>query len=100
MLMCVAVPWAVGLSIGGLWLCLDAPSRWPGMASPLWIAGLTVLAAGQLVFLVCVADRVCPLGARVLAAWLELPICVLVLLGAVALVWHAGTAMWSGGPSR
>lgn len=91
----VATPWAAALTIGGLWLCMEGTARWPAFAEVVLVSGVTLAAAGQHVFLACVADRIFPAGARFLGPWIELPICLIVLLGAGAMVWLGMEALWS-----
>ncbi len=61
MVVATALPWSVALGILGLWILFD--SHGLGVLSNRGIAvpvGLCSLAGAQLVFLMCIADRVFP----------------------------------------
>lgn len=83
----VAVPWAATLTVGGLWLALTASVRWPQMAPALISAGIAAIAAGQLVFAVCVADRCFPRVSRSLGAAIEIVALAALVAGIVVLMW-------------
>ena len=56
-----ALPWSLALGILGLWVLLNQHT--PGMLADRSIAvpvGVSSLAGAQLVFLICIADRVFP----------------------------------------
>lgn len=81
-----ALPWSVSLGILGLWILLNEHgvgvfSR-PGISVP---AGLCALAAGQLVFLMCIADRVFVRVPAILARSVETGLGAILLVGTVVL---------------
>lgn len=86
MLLSVAATlWAGVLSVGGLWLALDGPDKWP-LVAPVGpaVAGAVLLAAGQFLFMYLVADRWFPRAGRRVTWPLELA-ATLVLIG--GLLW-------------
>ncbi len=92
LLMLAGVPWATGWTLLGLWLLgfAGADVHLGGTTVALapavrWAAGLTALAAGQLVFLCFVADRVYPAAHKVLVWPLELALCATIFLGLAVL---------------
>lgn len=92
----VALPWAMMLVVGGLWLVVVAPDLWP-LAAPAAVAGgLTSIAAGHLVFAACLADRIFPRAGRWLGAGVELASACAVFTGcAFVLAWTVWR--WAGG---
>lgn len=93
----VALPWALGLSLVGLWLLTSGREVWPRAGVAAGFAGMTLVAAGQLVFLVFVADRLYPTAARRVAPWVEVPLSLLVMVGCVLMVAAGVTAVVAGG---
>jgi hypothetical protein len=92
----VAVPWAMMLVMGGLWLLIVAPNLWPLATPAAVVGGLTAIAAGHLVFAVCLADRLFPRAGRLLGAGVELASACAVFLGcAFLLAWTVWS--WAGG---
>ncbi len=71
----VTVPWALAMSVLGLWLISPEGSAvLPGvLAEPAvsGFSGVSALACGQLVFMVCVCDRVFPRASRRLVILIE-----------------------------
>lgn len=67
-LLLVTLPWALSLSVLGLWLMRPAGSvGLPGVLGDPDVAmgvGLSSFASGQIVFLMCVCDRVFPRASR------------------------------------
>ena len=61
----LAIPWSAAMTILGLWLMFDTPHvrllSSPGVGAGV---GLASLACGQLVFMVCVCDRVFPRASK------------------------------------
>jgi hypothetical protein len=88
-----ATPWALLLSVGGLWLCTIGAERWPAMSGPCRLGGIASVAAGQLVFACLVADRFFPGADRRLVGWVEiltstsLLIAVMLVLARVCWLW-------------
>lgn len=64
--------WAMVLVIGGAWVASSPPDAWGGVGPAVRLAGLSAIAAGQFVFLVAVADRLCPGANRTVVASVEL----------------------------
>ena len=94
----VALPWATALSVAGLWLLTTTTTRW--ISPPVTtVGGVTLMAAGQLVFLVCVADRCFPAAARRIGPWIETPISLVILGGFVASVVLFAAQAFGGTPS-
>ncbi len=90
-----ATPWAAGWTVLGLWILLVAPSSvqigsfeytMPGMLR--FTAGLTSLAAGQLVFMCFVCDRLFPRAHRPAVWTAQLTASGAIILGAVALCFQ------------
>lgn len=67
-LLAVAVPWALALSVLGLWLIFSSGGgALGGVFSDRRVVvgvGISSLACGQLVFMLCVCDRVFPRASR------------------------------------
>lgn len=100
LLIVFAVPWATGWTLLGLWLLFFA-------GASVEVAGLVIqtpmvgrvgagtasMAAGQLVFLCFVADRVYPRAHRVLVWPIEVMVATALFLGlATAGIWMLGAA--------
>ncbi|MEM9066738.1 MAG: hypothetical protein AAGB51_14760 [Planctomycetota bacterium] len=83
LLLAVALPWAVLMTVGGLWLLM--PGAAPAVLGdmPRAVLGVTAVAAGQLVFMCLVADRIFPGAERRTVWWIECFTCV-VLFGGFA----------------
>lgn len=92
-LLLFAAPWAATLTVGGLWLLILAPKRWPALWLESLAAGTAFVSAGLLVFGVCVADRLFPLARR-LSSRAEAAFSAVLLLSCVALVWLGVRAFW------
>jgi len=56
----VATTWAATLLLTGLWVAMNGPERWPVPRELCLMGGSALLAGGQFLFLVLVADRVFP----------------------------------------
>lgn len=92
LLIAASLPWAAAWVVLGLWLIAEPT---PGIASsgamvlpPMlrWTVGITSIAAGQLVFMCFVADRIFP-GASRAAVWTaEIATCGVVFLGVLVLL--------------
>lgn len=70
-LLALGTLWAMVLVIGGAVVAAAPPSAWGWMGGAARLAGLTAIAGGQFVFLVVVADRVCPGANRGVVASVE-----------------------------
>lgn len=81
--------WALLLVLGGAWLLGAAPAvwSWPD-AHALRTSGLCAIAAGQLVFLAFVADRLFPGVSRRLVLCTQVPLCVVLFAGLGVLAWN------------
>lgn len=79
MVIATAMPWAVLMSVGGAWLLANGSSGMGPLVGPeqgpmhgvLKTGGVFWLAAGQLLFMSLVADRLFPRASRRLVAPLE-----------------------------
>lgn len=69
MLVALGLPWAACWVIGGLWLVFDLSRAIPAARWVVVIAGIGAIAAGQLVFLVTVADKLLPRVGRRIEVW-------------------------------
>ncbi|MFO0835624.1 MAG: hypothetical protein U0638_11685 [Phycisphaerales bacterium] len=56
----VATTWAATLLLTGLWVVMNGPERWPVPRELCLMGGSALLAGGQFLFLVLVADRAFP----------------------------------------
>ncbi len=82
----MALPWSVSLGVLGLWILLGEHTM--GMLSKPMVsgsAGICALAAGQLVFLMCIADRVFLRVPAALARSVELGLGAILFVGTVVL---------------
>ena len=84
----VATIWALGWGVLGFWLILRAPGMAElggvGVKIPLalrWIGGLTAIAAGQIVMMIFVADRLFPRAWRRLVLAGEVSVSLVLLVG-------------------
>ena len=92
-----ALPWSVALTALGLAVLFSSPGSWP--LAGRWFglgAGLAAVGAGQLVFMVCVSDRVFPRADRRITAPAECAMAVLFVAGlataSCGLLLDGGTA--------
>ncbi|MEA5557614.1 hypothetical protein [Nodularia spumigena] len=90
-----ATPWALLLTVAGLWLATIGASQWPSMSAPCLLGGLASLAAGQFVFACLVADRVFPGADRRLVLGFEILTCVALLLGVLGVIVTVGLGLSS-----
>lgn len=63
--------WAMLLVIGGAVVASSPPAEWGWMGSATRLGGMAAVAGGQFVFLVVVADRLCPGANRTVVASVE-----------------------------
>lgn len=81
-----ALPWAVSLGVLGLWILLsDHPTGVLSRSGFSVSAGISALAGAQLVFLMCIADRVFPRVPKRLARSVETGLGAILLSGTVVL---------------
>lgn len=92
----IAAPWSLSLSVAGLWLLTTRSIPWPSGVAITAFAGVTLLAAGQLVFLVFVADRLFPSAGKRVGPWLEAPISLVVIVGSLGLLALLVARLWMG----
>jgi len=88
-----SLPWSLSLGVMGLWM-MDQPQR--GMfGNPLisMSAGIASLCGAQIVFLLCIADRIFPRTPRVIARTLEGGLGV-IFLGAVGVLAAGAIVFW------
>ncbi len=96
-LLLVALPWSAALTVVGLWSLLSPPKT--GILASAWVAGgvgCAALAGGQLVFFVCVSDRVFPRADRRITVPAEGLMTLAFVGGLLAasggMLWHGGSA--------
>lgn len=85
--MVAAAAWAWLMVVCGWWAVLSGPREWPILKGVCLLAGVTMAAGGQLVFMVLVADRVFPGASRRLMLGLELASFLAFLGGLGAVLW-------------
>ncbi|MEO0483011.1 MAG: hypothetical protein AAF138_05265 [Planctomycetota bacterium] len=86
MLPLCATLWAASLAVLGSWFWLEGPSAWPVAAELCRVAGWTISAAGQLVFLCLVADRLFPNAPRRVVLAIEGVTALAVVIGMIWLL--------------
>lgn len=72
LLVSVAAPWAALLAVSGLSLLFAGPRLAALGETPRIVLGLAAWAAGQLVFMCLIADRLFPLASRRAVWWIEI----------------------------
>jgi uncharacterized membrane protein len=90
-----AVPWSMALTVVGLWAAFSRPSR--GLLSDPVTAlavGCSAVACGQLVFMVCVSDRVFPRATRRITVPAEAAMAIVFIAG---LMVGCGSVLIRGG---
>jgi len=100
-----ALPWAAGWVMLGTWLLIQpagsAGSDAEGAVLPdvtRWTLGVTSIAAGQLVFMCFVADRVFPGAARTPVWVTEIGTCAVLFIGVLGLIGQlAASALMGAG---
>ncbi len=80
----VAAGWSGALILAGMWVILEAATRWPILYVPLVAGGTSLLSAGNVVFLAGVADRLFPNARLAIVEWLEIISCLMFFLSSVA----------------
>jgi hypothetical protein len=86
--------WAGAVALAGLWLLASATGRWPLLAGPLVLAGVSLLAMGQFIFSYFVADRLFPGFGRRIGWWIEAGAVVVFVPGFAAAVGGLITGAW------
>ncbi|RMH11795.1 MAG: hypothetical protein D6695_08340 [Planctomycetota bacterium] len=71
----LATVWSFSLMLAGLWSAVVGSGRWPAFSTALWAAGIAAIAAGHVVFLACVAERIFPNANRNIVLWMEMVSC-------------------------
>ena len=95
LVMATALPWSLSLGVMGLWLIAEPHAGM--LARPVigLSAGIAALCGAQIVFLMCIADRVFPRTHRLISRTLEGMLATIflgsagVLVGASAIEWWA-----------
>ncbi len=89
-LLAIGTLWAALLVVSGAMISLSSGAVLPGTRGPASLFGMTIVAAGEYVFLVVVASRVFPKASGRLLAATELFVagvmCVLALAAVIALL--------------
>jgi hypothetical protein len=83
----MATAWAGVMTVLGLGALLSAPARWPLFEPHLLLVGVMLLAGGQYVFMVLVADRAFPSASQRLTMSMELTSLGLFLAGLAGVLW-------------
>lgn len=92
-----ATPWALLLSVGGIWLLAVGAEAWAGMAGACRTGGVASMAAGQLVFACLVADKCFPGADRRLVGWIEILTCAVLLISVMLLAGRIVAALMGVG---
>lgn len=79
-LVLTATPWALALSVGGLWLALSGWEVLPAARAACVVGGAFWIVSGQLLFMCLVADRLFPRASQRLVGPLEIGSSVAVIL--------------------
>jgi hypothetical protein len=92
LLVLIATAWGACMVVPGLWLLVNGPARWPGLAGPCRAGGAAGVAAGSFVFLVLVADRLFPAVGRRPGVWaVEMAVFLVFLASSLAgFAWVLG----------
>lgn len=90
-----ALPWGLSLGVMGVWLIAHEHHGILSSRSLSLSAGIAALCAGQLVFLMCIADRVFPRAHRVLSRGIE-SVLAAIFLSASGVLAVSAVLGWSG----
>ena len=90
-----ALPWSLSLGVFGLWLIFGEHDGGLGEPAVRMSSGIAALCAGQIVFLLCIADRVFPRTHRVISRTLEGGLGA-IFLGSVVVCAIASVMSWGG----
>lgn len=83
----MATAWAGVMTVLGLGAMLSAPGRWPLFEPHLLLVGVMLLAGGQYVFMVLVADPAFPAASRRMTLSMELTCLGVFLTGLIGVLW-------------
>lgn len=86
----VATTWAATLLLTGLWVAMNGPERWPVPRELCLMGGSALLAGGQFLFLVLVADRAFPRASSRLVWGVEVLLFAAFILGLGAALYMLG----------
>lgn len=73
----IATGWSFSLVLAGIWSVVTGAARGTGFSVELVSAGMGAIAAGHVVFLACVAERIFPRANRTIVLWMEMISCVI-----------------------
>jgi len=93
LVMVTALPWSLSLGVMGLWLIAEPHTGTlarPGIGGS---AGVAALCGAQIVFLMCIADRVFPRAHRLISRTLE-GILAMIFLGSAGVLAGAWAIEW------
>lgn len=93
----VATTWAATLLLTGLWVAMNGPERWPVPRELCLMGGSALLAGGQFLFLVLVADRVFPRASSRLVWAVEVLLFAAFVLGLGAALYMLAVGVGSLG---
>lgn len=93
-----ATTWAATLLLTGLWVAMNGPERWPVPRELCLMGGSALLAGGQFLFLVLVADRVFPRASSRLVWAIEALLFAAFVLGLGAALYMLATSVGAGLP--
>lgn len=93
-----ATTWAATLLLTGLWVAMNGPERWPVPRELCLMGGSALLAGGQFLFLVLVADRVFPRASSRLVWAIEVLLFAAFVLGLGAALYMLATSVGAGLP--
>ncbi|MBL8760661.1 MAG: hypothetical protein JNL50_05095 [Phycisphaerae bacterium] len=92
-----ATAWAGTLLLTGLWIAMNGPTRWPVPRELCLVGGLSLLAGGQFLFLVLVADRVFPRASSRVVWAVEVVLFAAFVLGLGATLYLLGGGVGGAG---
>ncbi len=92
----LATGWSFSLVLAGFWSLVTGATRATGFSMELVSAGLGAIAAGHVVFLSCVAERIFPRANRTIVLWMEMISCIIFFVASTMCL----VALFSSVPSR
>lgn len=93
-----ATAWAATLLLTGLWVAMNGPDCWPVPRELCLMGGLALLAGGQFLFLVLVADRAFPRASSGLVWAIEVLLFSAFIVGLGAALYLLSTRVGVGPP--